>query len=84
MFSCPDNLWLREILPNCTLLTYHPYEQIALMGVSLLKKLLSDITSAELFSVIPHEATDVSNKEQMIICIRWVDEVLQYMEIQWS
>ena len=25
-------------------------------------------------SVIADEATDISNKEQMTVCIRWVDE----------
>ena len=44
------------------------------MGLSLLRKLLSDIRSAEFFSVIADEATDISNKEQMTVCIRWVDE----------
>ena len=44
------------------------------MGLSLLRKLLSDIRCAEFFSLIADEATDVSNKEQMTVCIRWVDE----------
>ena len=44
------------------------------MGLSLLRKLLSDIRSAEFFSVIADEATDISNKEQMTVCIRWVNE----------
>ena len=40
-------------------------EQIALMGLSRFRKLLSDIRSAEFFPIIADEATDVCNKEQM-------------------
>ena len=44
------------------------------MGVSLLRGLLVDINRAQWFSLIADEATDVSNKEQLTVCIRWVDE----------
>ena len=49
-------------------------EQISLMGLSVLRGLLSDIRRAYWFSLIADEATDTSNKEQLVICIRWVDE----------
>ena len=42
------------------------------MGLSVLKE-LSEIRKAEFYSIIA-EATDVSRKEQLIICIRWVDD----------
>ena len=42
------------------------------MGLSLLRKLVGDIRNAEYVSVITDEATDISNKEQMTVCIRWV------------
>ena len=44
-------------------------EQIVLMGLSVLRGLLSKIRKAECYS---DEATDVSHKEQLVICIRWV------------
>ena len=70
--DCPDlNCWIRERKYFSPAILN---EQIALMGLSLLRKLLSDIRSAEFFSVIADEATDISNKEQMTVCIRWVDE----------
>ena len=43
-------------------------EQITLMGLSVLRELLS-----ECFSIIADEATDVGRKEQLVVCIRWVD-----------
>ena len=49
-------------------------EQIALMGLSVLRELLSEIRNAEFFSVLADEATDVSHKEQLVVCIRWVDK----------
>ena len=47
-------------------------EQISLMGLSVLRRLLCDIRRAQWFSLIL-EATDVSHKEEMV-CIIWVDE----------
>lgn len=49
-------------------------EQIALMGLSVLRGLLSEIRKAECYSIIADEATGVSHKEQLVICIRWVDD----------
>lgn len=44
------------------------------MGLSVLRRLLCEIRRAQWFSLILDEATDVSHKEQMVVCIRWVDE----------
>lgn len=49
-------------------------EQISLMGLSLLRGLLVDINRAQWFSLIADKATDASNKQQLTVCIRWVDE----------
>ena len=45
-------------------------EQISLMGLSVLRRLLCDIRRAQWFLLILDEATDVSHKEQMVVCIR--------------
>ena len=55
-------------------------EQIALMGFSVLRGLLSEIRKAECYSIIADEATDVSHKEQLVICIRWVDDNFEIHE----
>lgn len=44
------------------------------MGLSVLRRLLCDIRIAQWFSFIVDEATDVSHKEQIVICIGWVDK----------
>jgi len=49
-------------------------EQIALMGLHTLRETLQDIRSAEWFSLIVDVAADVSNREQLAVCIRWVDK----------
>ena len=49
-------------------------KQISLMGLTVLRGLLCDIYRAQWFSLILDEATDVSHKKQMVVCIRWVDE----------
>jgi len=43
------------------------------MGLSVLRELLIAIREAYWFSLIADEATDISNKEQLVICIRWVN-----------
>ena len=48
-------------------------EMIGLMGNTLLRKLLTDIRAAKMFSVMADETRDISNDEQMSIVIRWVD-----------
>ena len=64
------NSWIRE----------HNYmspeivnEQIKLIAHSALSNILADIRKAHWFSVIADEATDISNKAQLTVCIRWVD-----------
>ena len=51
-------------------------EQITLMGHSVLRKLLSNMKklSPSWFSIIADEVTDVVNREQLNLSIRWVDD----------
>ena len=50
------------------------------MGLSVLRGLLSEIRKAECYSIIADEVTDVSHKEQLVICIRWVDDNFEIHE----
>lgn len=43
------------------------------MGQHLLRKVLSDIHDAGIFAVLADETRDITNQEQLAICIRWVD-----------
>ena len=51
-------------------------EIIALMSNAVVRQLLSEIREACTFSLIVGEATDISQKEQLCIAIRWIDESL--------
>ena len=55
-------------------------EQIELIGHAILRNILTDIRKAQWFSVIADEASDVSNKEQLSVCIRWVDDKFSVYE----
>ena len=48
-------------------------EMITMMGNALLRKLLASIQAVKWFSIIGDETRDISNHEQLIIIIRWVD-----------
>lgn len=43
------------------------------MGLSVFRDQIKDVCVSERFSIIDDEATDVSNKEQLALCIKWVD-----------
>ena len=43
------------------------------MGRCVTMQLLRDIRDASVFALIANEATDISNKEQLCISLRWVD-----------
>ena len=55
-------------------------EMINLMGHAVLRALLKDIREACWFSIIADETRDISNKEQLAIGIRWVDEKCKVQE----
>ena len=48
-------------------------EAIALC-CSTLRKISENIQNPTLFTTMADEAADISNKEQLDVCIRWVDE----------
>ena len=50
------------------------HEQTALMGKHVLSGILSEIREASVYSLLADKASDVSMKEQLCICIRWVDD----------
>ena len=54
-------------------------EMIERMAHQMLRDLVNDIGS-NFFSIIADECTDISNKEQLSICLRWVDENLDTHE----
>ena len=43
------------------------------MALHILRNICSDIVKNGFYTIMADECTDVSNKEQFVICIRWVD-----------
>ena len=61
-------------------------ECISLLGNTLLRELLCSIRETSIFSIMADETRDISNQEQLSICIRWIDSEFQSMKIslEWS
>ena len=51
-------------------------EFLEIMTLHILREICSDIAKNGFFTIMADECTDVTNKEQFIICIRWVDDSL--------
>ena len=50
------------------------------MALNMLRKIARNIQQAKFYSVMGDEAADISNKEQLVLCIRQVDDDLQVHE----
>ena len=50
------------------------------MALQVLKEVASSLQSSEFYSVLADETADSSNKEQLVVCIRWVDDKLEAHE----
>lgn len=49
-------------------------EIIAACGDIIQKKIVEKINAAECFSILEDETTDVSNIEQLTLCVRYIDD----------
>lgn len=49
-------------------------KQIALLAQTTLRAILDKIKDAKWFTVMADESTDITNKEQLTVCVRWVDD----------
>lgn len=59
--------------------TRYSNEIIAIVANHAIRDLVSEIRGG-FFSIICDEYTDIGNKEQLTICIRWVDKELEAHE----
>ena len=61
-----------------SLYVHHNYQNdlINIMSKQLLRKKLYDINRSRMFSLMCDEYTDVSNKQQLSMCVRWIDDSL--------
>ena len=51
-------------------------EIVEVMALGVLKQISSNIQNALVYTMMADESSDVSNKEQVVVCIRWVDDEL--------
>ena len=51
-------------------------EMLMVMSLKILREIISNIHNAFFYTVMVDETTDCSNKEQVVLVIRWIDEQL--------
>ena len=79
LYSCGENENFRDHYDNAPKsATYKSKttqnEIINICGAMITEKIVSEIKDAKFFSILADEATDVSNKEQMALVLRYVDQ----------
>ena len=72
-----ESAWVNECKYQSPLIVN---EQIKIMANKVLRSLLNDIQPQCLFSLLADETRDVSNREQLIICIGWVSDSYEVHE----
>ena len=55
-------------------------ELVEIMAHEVLRSMLSEMFSQQWFSLLADETRDISNREQLIMCIRWVSESYEINE----
>ena len=43
------------------------------MALHIQRDIIQDIQDAKMYTIMADESSDVSNKEQLVFCVRWVD-----------
>ena len=49
-------------------------ELLEVMALGMLRQISANIQNATFFTIMADETAHISNKEQLVICIRWVDD----------
>ncbi|XP_042208920.1 zinc finger MYM-type protein 1-like isoform X2 [Homarus americanus] len=55
-------------------------EILQVMGMKVLKHIAVSLQDTEFFSILADRITDHSNKEHLVVCVRWVDDKLKTHE----
>ena len=55
-------------------------ETLDVMAVQVLRDVAASIQSAQFYTLMVDETTDVSNKQQVVFCLRWMDKSLEAHE----
>ncbi|KAJ8032513.1 Zinc finger MYM-type protein 1 [Holothuria leucospilota] len=52
-------------------------EIVRIMATDILRDIADSVSDAKFFSSLADECTDAFNKEQLTICLRWIDQALE-------
>ena len=55
-------------------------ELLEAMALGMMQKISANIHNATFFTIMADETVDLSNKEQLVSCIRWVDDCFVMQE----
>lgn len=83
VLRCEDNQNFREWLLRKSEKYTSPEiqnELLKIMSQILVRGISEDIRNSLYYALMADETTDVSNREQLVICIRWIDELLEVHE----
>ena len=81
LVRCEDNSNLKLWIKDKKYLSSEIINEIMqIISNYILRQLLVSIREASMYSLIADEATDISKKEQLCICIRWVDKGFEIHE----
>ena len=81
--QCMDDPNLSEWMQRKTLKYTSPENQnelIEIMALKILRNLAEKIRNANFFSIMADETVDISNKEQLVICVRWCNSNFEINE----
>ena len=49
---------------------------VELMGQTIVHQVIDGARKSDFYSIMVDETRDISNREQLVICLRWTDEFL--------
>ncbi|KAG7176606.1 Zinc finger MYM-type protein 1-like 6, partial [Homarus americanus] len=71
--------WITEKLDKCTVAEMMT-EILQGMSLRVLRHIAASVQDTEFFSILADRITDLSNKEHLVVCVRWVDNKLKAHE----
>ena len=57
-------------------------EMVEIMAYKVLCSLLAEISSRSWFSLLADETRNISNHEQLVLCLRWVQIIMKFSKIR--
>ena len=74
--------WIKKKTDKCTSGEMQN-DIIQVMALEILRKVAASIRDAPFYTIMADETRDMSNREQVVLCIRWVTENFEVREDYW-